>query len=106
MAKINESEIDLSILKKKCDKKSYEALAAINNKALHRFLISYIDLCNPASVFVRTDSAEDAEYIRKKAVEKGEERNLAIASHTAHFDGYNDQARDKENTKYLLPSPR
>ena len=28
---------------------------------------------------------------------------LAIAGHTVHFDGYYDQARDKNNTKFLLP---
>ena len=32
-----------------------------------------------------------------------EEAKLATEGHTIHFDGYHDQARDKANTKYLLP---
>ena len=41
--------------------------------------------------------------IRELAVKNGEETPLAITGHTCHFDGYSDQARDKSQTKYLLP---
>ena len=91
------------LLKRKCGEMGYKALMALDNPTLHNFVIRYIELCNPASIFIRTDSSEDAEYIRNKAVENGEEMKLAIPGHTIHFDGYHDQARDKENTKYLLP---
>ncbi|MFX1473087.1 MAG: phosphoenolpyruvate carboxykinase (GTP), partial [Promethearchaeota archaeon] len=33
----------------------------------------------------------------------GEETPLAIPTHTVHFDGLNDQARDREQTTYLVP---
>ncbi|MFV2016752.1 MAG: phosphoenolpyruvate carboxykinase domain-containing protein, partial [Candidatus Heimdallarchaeota archaeon] len=33
----------------------------------------------------------------------GEEIPLATEGHTIHYDGYRDQARDKENTRVLLP---
>ncbi|NQT33061.1 MAG: phosphoenolpyruvate carboxykinase (GTP) [Candidatus Omnitrophica bacterium] len=90
------------ILQEKCNKESFKKLAAIENDKLHDFIAKYIELFTPASVFVRTDSKEDAEYIRKQAVEEGEESSLKTTGHTAHFDGYYDQARDKTNTKYLL----
>ncbi len=32
-----------------------------------------------------------------------EETTLSTYGHTYHFDGYNDQARDKDRTKYLMP---
>ena len=35
--------------------------------------------------------------------ENKEEAELAMEGHTIHFDSYYDQARDKENTKVLLP---
>ncbi len=38
-----------------------------------------------------------------KMVRAGEEEELAMDGHTVHFDGYYDQARDKENSKFLLP---
>jgi len=82
---------------------SYEAIVALNNPSLHTFVRRYIEILNPSTIFVRTDEPADAEYIRNKAIENGEESVLAIAGHTVHFDGYHDQARDKENTKFLLP---
>jgi phosphoenolpyruvate carboxykinase (GTP) len=66
------------------------------------FLKKYIELCNPDRIFVNTGTEEDKDYIRKKALEYGEEKKLKREGHTIHFDGYNDQARDKENTKFLL----
>ena len=93
----------IDLLKEKCTDKGYKALTALDNPSLHDFISRYIELCNPASVYIRTDSSEDAEYIRNKTVENDEEKKLAIPGHAVHFDGYYDQARDKENTKLLLP---
>ncbi len=90
------------LLLQKCGKENLKKLENIDNHRLHDFVARYIELCNPDSVFVRTDSKEDAEYIRKKAVKVGEESSLAVKGQTIHFDGYYDQARDKSNTKYLL----
>ena len=56
---------------------------------------------SPKSIFINTGSAEDMAYIRKRALELGEEFKLAIDGHTCHFDGPDDQGRDTANTKYL-----
>ena len=93
---------DINILKSKCSKDNLNKLLELNNQDLLDFVAKYIKLCNPKSVFVRTDSKEDAQYIRNKAVELKEESKLHTPGHTCHFDGYYDQARDKANTKYLL----
>ena len=90
------------LLKQKCGEDNFKKLAAIENQKLHDFVTKYTALCNPASIFVRTDTEKDAEYIRKKALANGEERELRTKGHTIHLDGYYDQARDKANTKYLL----
>jgi len=83
--------------------KNYQKLMQLPNPKLHRFIAEAIELCTPDSVFICTDAAEDVEYIRKKAVESGEETPLATEGHTVHFDGYHDQARDRANTRYLAP---
>ncbi|KPJ64302.1 phosphoenolpyruvate carboxykinase [candidate division WOR-1 bacterium DG_54_3] len=93
----------LKTLQEKCGEKSYKKLLALKNSKLLDFVAKYVEHCNPSSVFVRTDSPEDAQYIRNKAIENGEEGKLATPGHTFHFDGFFDQARDKANTKYLLP---
>jgi phosphoenolpyruvate carboxykinase (GTP) len=54
-------------------------------------------------VFVCNDSKMDTEYIRRTAIARGEETPLANPYHTVHFDGFHDQARDKERTVYLVP---
>lgn len=90
------------ILKEKVKGENYEKLSALANPKLHSFIAEAVELCQPDSVFVTSDSAEDAEYIRNQAIELGEEKPLATQGHTVHFDGYYDQARDPANTKYLL----
>jgi phosphoenolpyruvate carboxykinase (GTP) len=90
------------VLKSKVRGENYRKLTALANPKLHRFVAEAIELCQPERVFVMSDSAADAEYIRKQAIATGEEKPLAVEGHTVHFDGYYDQGRDPANTKYLL----
>ncbi|MHC4131813.1 MAG: phosphoenolpyruvate carboxykinase (GTP) [Planctomycetota bacterium] len=92
-----------TLLQQKLTADSFEKIAVLKNEKLYNFIADAIELTNPDSVYVCTDSPEDAEYIRSLAIDLGEESSLAIKGHTYHFDGYNDQARDKAKTKYLLP---
>jgi phosphoenolpyruvate carboxykinase (GTP) len=91
------------LLKDKLTAENYAKLTALNNPRMHEFIADAIKLTSPESVYVCTDSPADTAYIRELAVKNGEESPLAITGHTRHFDGYNDQARDKSQTKYLLP---
>ena len=93
----------IDFLKEKLEDSQYQKLMAINNSTLHNFVADYIDLLNPSRIFVGTDSEEDLAYVREAAIKNKEERNLKVRGHTVHFDGYYDQARDKKNTKFLLP---
>jgi len=93
----------LEILRKRLDKENFEKLMKIDNPELHEFIAKYIEWCNPSKVYVCTDSKEDEEYVKKKALEYGEERPLKMQNHTVHFDNYFDQARDRKNTKILVP---
>jgi len=93
----------LKVLKKKLSEEDYQKLLRIENTDLHCFVARHVEHCNPDKVFVCTDSEEDILHVRRAAVESGEETTLSLDGHTVHFDGYHDQARDKENTKFLLP---
>ncbi|RLF60680.1 MAG: phosphoenolpyruvate carboxykinase, partial [Thermoplasmata archaeon] len=90
------------ILKERLDEDNYNKLIRIKNPYLHRFIAKYVQLCNPDKIFVSDGSEESIEYIRKAAIKNGEEKPLAIRGHTVHFDGYYDQARDREHTKFLV----
>jgi phosphoenolpyruvate carboxykinase (GTP) len=93
----------VNALKTRLGPDDYQKLVTINNPKLNQFIAEYIDLCNPSKVFVCTDSPRDIQYIRDAAIQNKEEAEIAIENHTIHFDGYNDQARDKKQTKFLLP---
>jgi len=75
---------------------------ALANPVVNSFVANTIALCQPDSVFICTDSAEDIACIRALTTEAGEEQTLNIEGHTIHFDGPLDQARDKANTRYLV----
>jgi len=92
------------ILKKRLTDEPYNRLMALQNPKLHDLVADAIELTQPESVFVCTDSPDDVAHIREMAVKNGEEIPLNIKGHTCHFDGYHDQARDKAKTKYLLPA--
>ncbi|MDK1031796.1 MAG: phosphoenolpyruvate carboxykinase (GTP) [Planctomycetia bacterium] len=91
------------LLAGKLDADSLAKLTALGNEKVKRFLAEAIELCAPESVTVCSDDAEDIAQIRRQATERGEEAALATEGHTAHFDGYYDQARDKKATRYLMP---
>jgi phosphoenolpyruvate carboxykinase (GTP) len=91
------------LLKQRLSAEHYDRLIAINNPRTHDFVADAIQLCNPASVLVCTDDPRDIAYIRQSAITSGEERPLKTKGHTCHFDGYYDQGRDREVTKYLVP---
>ena len=93
-----------SVLQDKLTGPSYKKLMALKNPKLHRFVADAIELCQPDSVLVFDDSPEGMVLTRCKAIEAGEEMPLGIEGHTVHFDGPEDQGRDREVTKYLVPS--
>ncbi|MDY6794095.1 MAG: phosphoenolpyruvate carboxykinase (GTP) [Actinomycetota bacterium] len=93
----------LDFLRDRLDSDHYDKIAALDNHKLFRFVAEAIELCDPETIYICTDDKKDVDYVRKRAVARGEESELAIPGHTVHYDGFHDQARDKKNTKYLLP---
>lgn len=93
----------LDSIKSRLGPDAYARLAAIQNPDLHAFIAKYVELCNPNDVFVCTDSSEDRDFIRQEAIRSGEERPLKTPGHTLHYEHYDDQGRDKQHTKFLLP---
>ena len=91
-----------NLLRSKMTNENFDKLAGLNNSKLHSFIAEAIELAKPDSVFICTDSESDIAYIHQLAIDSGAETPLKMEGHTYHFDGYNDQARDKAHTKYLL----
>jgi phosphoenolpyruvate carboxykinase (GTP) len=93
----------IEILENALTDANFRKLLAIPNRRVQKFVAEAIQLCKPMKVFVCNDSKMDTEYIRRTAIARGEETPLANPYHTVHFDGFHDQARDKESTVYLVP---
>lgn len=82
-----------------------QKLKNLNNPRVERIVEKYISLCEPAKVSFIDDTPEDVAYVRQQAIANGEEHLLARKNHSYHYDGPNDQARDKAHTKLLLSEP-
>jgi phosphoenolpyruvate carboxykinase (GTP) len=93
----------IEALRPKLSKPDYRKLRAIYIPKVHEFIAKSADLCNAEHIFICSDSEEDKDYIRQQAIATKEETSLNITGHTVHFDGYFDQGRDREATKYLVP---
>jgi len=90
------------VLKAKMSEESYQKLMALENQKVYDHVGYFAKHCNPKTIYVCDDSEADENYVRKMAVELGEEHKLAKPGQTIHWDGYGDQARDKVNTKFMV----
>ena len=93
----------IEALRPKLSKSDFNKLCAISIPKVHEFIAKSADLCNAENVFICSDSPEDKKFIREQAIATKEEAPLKIPGHTIHFDGFYDQGRDRNATKYLVP---
>ena len=94
----------LEVLRPKLSQPDYEKLSSMANPNVHEFIAKASDLCHPDRIFICSDSKEDIAYVRRQAIATCEEKAiLTLSGHTVHFDGEQDQGRDRQATKYLVP---
>ncbi len=84
------------------DQINQKKLEALKNPHVNQPVLEAIELCQPEKVTVITDDPRDIQYVRELSLRNREEERLQLPGHTVHFDGYDDQGRDKANTRYLL----
>lgn len=82
----------------------YERLMKIPDPELHKWIADIFLLAKPSSIYVIVGSEEDFKYVRKRALESGEEIQTKYKYKTVHFDGPKDLARDRVNTRILISS--
>ncbi|MFN4227581.1 MAG: phosphoenolpyruvate carboxykinase (GTP) [Candidatus Ratteibacteria bacterium] len=92
------------IFEKKLKKEEFEKLKKIKSQKVLKFIADSISLCQPDDIFICSDTPDEIAYIKNMAiVSKEESAALLTPGHTFHFDGYYDQGRDREVTKFLVP---
>lgn len=92
----------MNIDKRVLSEDNLKKIEYLGNSHAEKIIEEYVNLCKPERVTVITDRQEDIGYIRKRAIELGEEKKLTMEGHTIHFDGFSDQGRDKKNTLVLV----
>ncbi|MCS7179761.1 MAG: phosphoenolpyruvate carboxykinase domain-containing protein, partial [bacterium] len=94
----------MKIFEKKLNKENLDKIKKIKNSKVIKFIADSILLCEPDNVFVCSDTLDEIAYIKNMAiVNKEESAALLTPGHTFHFDGYYDQGRDREVTRFLVP---
>ena len=85
-------------------KQEFEKLSKIKNAEVLEFILLSIETCAPKDVFICSDTPDEIAHIKNMAIVSGEESAaLLTPGHTFHFDGINDQGRDRTQTKFLVP---
>jgi len=94
----------MDVLEKSMDKIHFKRLIDIPDPELHRWISDIILVAKPESIYVVKGDQGDFDFVRKKALENREEIPTRYKYKTVHFDGPRDLARDRANTKILIPS--
>ncbi len=98
-----EKEYDyVSVLREKLGSEAFEKLMRVSIPELHRWIADIVLVAEPSKVFVVTDDPKDHEYVRQAALRNREELPTRFPRHTVHFDGPQDIARDRKNTRILI----
>ena len=90
------------VFEKKMDAANLAKIAKIRTEAALLKIANAIVMGEPEAVFVNTGSAEDKQWIRNHALEKGEEAPLPMKNHTIHFDLKDEQGRIIDRTFYII----
>lgn len=91
----------MALFEKKTDETHFARLKRIENQEVLVKIANAVSMCDPDSVYVNTGSEEDRLFIRKLAIEKGEEKALPCENHTIHFDLKEEQGRIIDRTYYI-----
>jgi phosphoenolpyruvate carboxykinase (GTP) len=101
LGKIQSVEAALEVLGNRLEPDQLKRLQIIHNPNILEKIANAIVMCDPDRVFVNTGSAQDQQFIRDLALEKGEEATLPMAGHTIHFDLKEEQGRIIDRTYYI-----
>jgi phosphoenolpyruvate carboxykinase (GTP) len=90
-----------ALFKEKMDDANYAKMQKIKNPEVRLKVANAIAMCQPDSVVVNSGSEEDKQWVRELALEKGEEKKLAMKDHTIHYDLKDEQGRIVDRTFYI-----
>ena len=90
-----------ALFESKMDGKHFSRIGKIQNEEALLKVANAVAMCDPDSVVINTGSEDDRRFVKKLALEKGEEAELAMENHTIHFDLKQEQGRIVDRTFYI-----
>ena len=83
------------------DEAHLSRIRSVQHPDVLRKIANAIVMCRPDRVYVNTGSAQDRQFIRELALQKGEEATLPLDGHTIHYDLKEEQGRIIDRTFYI-----
>jgi len=99
---VKSAEAADALFKEKMDDANYAKIQKIQNPEVRMKIGNAIAMCQPEAVFVNDGSEADLKWVRELALEKGEEKELAMKGHTIHYDLKDEQGRIIDRTFYIV----
>lgn len=91
----------LAFLEACMNDETFTKLKEIKTEAAVITIANAAKLCTPDEIFINTGNDEDKEFIRRGALDKGEEASLPMPRHTIHYELKEEQGRITDRTFYL-----
>ncbi|MFH2067194.1 MAG: phosphoenolpyruvate carboxykinase (GTP) [Pseudomonadota bacterium] len=91
----------MKLFQTRMDGENLKKIKKITNKDALLKIANSIVMCEPDSVFINSGSKQDQQFVKKLALEKGEEAALPMKDHTIHFDLKDEQGRIIDRTFYI-----
>ncbi len=91
-----------AVFEKTMNQENLEKIGRIRTAEVLVKIANAIVMCAPDAVFVNTGTEADRQFVRKLALEKGEETALPMPDHTIHYDLKEEQGRIVDRTFYII----
>ncbi len=98
---VTSAEAAGEVFQERLDGTHFDRIESVRNPRVRIKIANAIVMCDPEVVYVNTGSEADRRFIRKLALEKGEERALPMEGHTIHYDLREEQGRIIDRTYYI-----
>ena len=99
---IHDEGAAMALFQEKLDSDHLARLQRITDPAININIANAIAMCDPSAVFVNAGTPQDREWIKRHALEKGEEKALPMPDHTIHYDLKQEQGRIIDRTFYII----
>jgi phosphoenolpyruvate carboxykinase (GTP) len=91
-----------ALFEKRLDEEHLARIRTLNHPEVLIKIANAVAMCNPDRVYVNTGSEADRQFIRRLALNKGEEAVLSMDEHTIHYDLKEEQGRIIDRTYYIV----